>query len=164
MLLRLVATVLLGSACLSANAHDHGHAHQSHAAGAFDIQQVWSRAMPPSAPTGAVYFSLQNPTDEADRLVGVRTERAEKAELHTHLHEGEVMRMQQVEAVDVPASGQVEFKPGGYHVMLFKLSKQLVAGDRFPLTLIFENAGEVTVEVSVEEQAPQGHGAAHMHH
>ena len=164
MLLRLVATALLSSVCLSAIAHGHDHAHRDPEAAVFDIQQVWSRAMPPSAPSGAVYFSLQNPANEADRLIGVRTERAERAELHTHVHEGEIMRMQQVEAVEVPASGEVEFKPGGYHVMLFKLSEPLAAGDRFPLTLIFENAGEVTVEVTVREQAPEGHGESHMHH
>lgn len=164
MLLRLVASVLLGTACLTVSAHDHDHSQQNGEAKAFDIQQAWSRAMPPSAPTGAVYFVLKNPENEADRLIGVRTERAEKAELHTHIHEGEIMRMQQVEAVEVPAAGQVEFKPGGHHVMLFKLSEPLAAGDHFPLTLIFEKAGEVTVDVSVQEQAPQQHGDSHSHH
>lgn len=165
MLLRLVATFLLGTASLTAVANDHTHAH-SHASEAqtMDITQVWSRAMPPSAPTGAVYFNLRNPTGQADRLTGAHTTRAERAELHTHVHEGDMMRMEQVEAVDVPAEGQVEFEPGGHHVMLFKLSEPLAAGDHFPLTLIFEKAGEVTVEVSVQEQPPQGHGDSHMHH
>lgn len=165
MLLRLLATFLLGTASLTAAADDHTHAHaHTSEAKAIEINQVWSRAMPPSAPTGAVYFNLRNPTDQADRLTGVHTTRAERAELHTHVHEGDMMRMEQIEAVDVPAAGQVEFEPGGHHVMLFKLSEPLTAGDHFPLTLIFENAGEVTVEVSVQEQPPQGHGDSHMHH
>ncbi|MFV0455021.1 MAG: copper chaperone PCu(A)C [Pseudomonas sp.] len=165
MLLRLVATFLLGTASLTALANDHTHAH-SHAskAQAFEITQVWSRAMPPSAPTGAVYFSLRNPSGQADRLTGAHTPRAERAELHTHVHKGDMMRMEQVEAVEVPADGQVAFEPGGHHVMLFKLSEPLAAGDHFPLTLVFEQAGEVTVEVSVQEQPPQGHGDSHMHH
>lgn len=165
MLLRLVATFLLGTASLTAAANDHTHAH-SHTGEvkAMNISEVWSRAMPPSASTGAVYFNLRNPTDQPDRLTGVRTQRAERAELHTHVHEGEIMRMQQIEAVEVPAAGQVEFKPGGHHVMLFKPSEPLAAGDHFQLTLIFEKAGEVTVDVSVQEQAPQHHGDSHMHH
>jgi len=165
MLLRLVATFLLATVSLTAAADDHAHAHShTKVAKALEISEVWSRAMPPSAPTGAVYFNLRNSTGQPDRLIGVRTKRAERAELHTHVHDGELMRMQQVEAVDVPTNGQVEFKPGSYHVMLFTLSEPLVAGDRFPLTLIFENAGEVTVDVSVQEQSPQEHGHSHMHH
>src|SRR5690606_17235000 len=107
MLLRLLATCLLGTATLTAVANDHTHAH-SHASEAqtMDITQVWSRAMPPSAPTGAVYFSLHNPTGQADRLTGAHTTRAERAELHTHVHEGDMMRMEQVEAVDVPARSE----------------------------------------------------------
>lgn len=161
MLLRLVTAFVLGTTILPAIANDHAH----HAtAGAPAVTQVWSRAMPPSAPTGAVYFTLRNPGDKADRLIDVRTPRAEKAELHTHVHEGEVMRMQRIDAVDVPAGGEVEFKPGGHHVMLFKLSEPLVAGEQFPLTLIFENAGEVDIEVSIQDQAPESSDSGHMHH
>ncbi len=163
MLLRLVTAFVLGTAILPVMAHDHAHAHQA-MAGAPAVTHAWSRAMPPSAPTGAVYFTLRNPGDKADRLIDVRTPRAEKAELHTHVHEGEVMRMKRVDAVDVPAGGEVEFKPGGHHVMLFKLSEPLVAGEQFPLTLIFENAGEVDIEVSIQDQAPESSDNGHMHH
>lgn len=163
MLLRLVTAFILGTATLPAVAHDHAHSQQA-AAGAPAVMQAWSRAMPPSAPTGAVYFTLRNPGDKADRLIDVRTPRAEKAELHTHVHEGEVMRMKRVDAVDVPAGDAVEFKPGGHHVMLFKLSEPLVAGEQFPLTLIFENAGEVDIEVSIQDQAPESSDNGHMHH
>jgi copper(I)-binding protein len=120
--------------------------------------------MPPSAPTGAVYFTLTNPGEQPDRLIGVKTSRAEKAELHTHVHEGEIMRMQQIESIELPAGGHVEFKPGGSHVMLFKMSKPLVAGERFPLTLIFEHAGEVSVDVAIQEQAPESSEHDHKHH
>lgn len=163
MLLRLVTAFVLGTAALPAMANDHAHTHHA-MTGAPAVTQVWSRAMPPSAPTGAVYFTLRNPGDKPDRLVGVQTPRAEKAELHTHVHKGEVMRMERIDTVDVPAGGEVSFKPGGNHVMLFKLSEPLVAGEQFPLTLIFENAGEVTVEVSIQDQAPESNGNGHMHH
>ncbi|MCQ4310444.1 copper chaperone PCu(A)C [Stutzerimonas sp. VN223-3] len=165
MLLRLVTALALGTATLIAVADDHTHAHhQTAGPTAPAVTQVWSRAMPPSAPTGAVYFTLNNPSDKQDRLVGVQTSRAKKAELHTHVHEGEIMRMQQIDSVEVPAGGHVEFKPGGSHVMLFELSEPLVAGEHFPVTLIFENAGEVTVDVSIQEQAPESNGHAHKHH
>lgn len=163
MLLRLVTTFILGTACLSAIAADQDHTHHQMST-AVAVTQAWSRAMPPTAPTGAVYFVLQNPGDKADRLVGVKTPRASKAELHTHVHEGEMMRMKQIESIEVPAAGQVEFKPGSSHVMLFGLSEPLVAGERFPLTLEFERAGDVTVEVSIQDQAPEASGQQNMHH
>ena len=96
--------------------------------------------------------------------MGVRTPRAKKAELHTHVNEGEMMRMKQIDSIEVPAGGQVEFKPGSNHVMLFELSAPLVAGERFPLTLEFEHAGEVTVDVSIQDQAPEPSGHEHMQH
>lgn len=163
MLLRLLTTLALGTLCLSATAAEHDHSHH-HASNAPVATQVWSRAMPPSAPTGAVYFTLRNSGDQSDRLISVNTPRAKKAELHTHVQQGEMMRMEQIDSVEVPAGGQVEFKPGSNHVMLFELSEPLVAGDRFPLTLMFEHAGEVDVEVSIEEQAPEAGDHSHMHH
>ncbi|MCQ4322649.1 copper chaperone PCu(A)C [Stutzerimonas stutzeri] len=164
MLLRLVTLVALGTACLSATAADQNNADHQMTGAPLEATQVWSRAMPPTAPTGAVYFTLQNPGDSTDRLLGVHTPRAKKAELHTHVHEGEMMRMKQIDSIEVPAGGQVEFKPGSNHVMLFELSAPLVAGERFPLTLEFEHAGEVTIDVSIQDQAPEPSGHEHMQH
>jgi copper(I)-binding protein len=64
--------------------------------------------------------------------------------------EGDVMRMRQVDAIDVPAGQAVELKPGSFHLMLMGLKAPLKAGDRFPLTLKFEKAGEVKVDVAVQ--------------
>jgi copper(I)-binding protein len=121
------------------------------------IDHPWSRAMPPNAPAGAAYFLVENRGNSADRLVAVSTPRAGKSELHNHVHENGLMKMVHVSAVDVAAGAQVEFSPGGYHVMLFQLNQPLQAGDRFPLTLQFEKAGSIEVEVQVQE----GSSAAH---
>lgn len=163
MLLRLLTTFALATLCLSATAAEHDHG-QHEMRSQPSATHVWSRAMPPSAPTGAVYFTLQNPSDQPDRLLGVHTPRAKKAELHTHVHQGEMMRMERIDSVEVPAGGQVKFVPGSNHVMLFELSEPLVAGDRFPLTLEFERAGEVEVEVSIQDQAPDSGAHEHMRH
>ncbi|MCF7202406.1 copper chaperone PCu(A)C [Pseudomonas oligotrophica] len=163
MLLRLLTASALSAVCLFASAADPHHAHDAHAMHAsLVVSQAWSRAMPPSAPNGAVYFQLQNQGSEADRLLSAQTPRAERAELHTHKQVGEVMRMMQVEAVEIPAGGRVEFAPGGYHLMLFGLKQPLKAGERFPVTLTFDKAGEQTVEVSIQDDAPTG--AVHGHH
>jgi copper(I)-binding protein len=96
-------------------------------------------------------------------LVSANSPIAAKAELHTHVMLGEVMKMQQVESVAIPAGGDVKFAPGGNHVMLFGLKKPLVAGEYFPLTLVFEKSGAVDVEVKVEQDAPAP-SAEHMDH
>jgi copper(I)-binding protein len=70
--------------------------------------------------------------------------------LHTTIKEGDVMRMRQVQSIDVPAGGSTELRPGGLHVMLIGLAQPLVQGTKIPLTLSFERAGTVTVEVMVE--------------
>lgn len=149
---KLLLGALLGMSLL-ANAHEYQ-------AGELHIDHPWSREMPPVAPTAAAYFVVHNQGGEADRLLGASTPLAGKAELHEHLHEGGVMKMQQVQDVTIPAGGEVKFEPMGYHVMLFELKQQARDGERFPLTLTFEKAGAVEVEVAVQKEAPQGHDQA----
>lgn len=128
--------------------------------GELQIEHPWSREMPPVAPTAAAYFILHNQGAAADRLLGVASPVAGKAELHQHLHEDGVMKMQQVQDVVVPAAGEARFEPMGYHVMLFNLKRPLKEGERFPLSLTFEKAGTVEVEVLVQKEPP---AEAHQH-
>ncbi|MFI8383944.1 copper chaperone PCu(A)C [Pseudomonas sp. NPDC079086] len=141
----LIAALL--SPSLFANAHEY-------TVGELHIAHPWSREMPPVAPTAAAYFVVHNKGAEADRLLSVSTPHAGKAELHEHMHADGVMKMQQVENVTIPAGGEVKFEPMGYHVMMFNLKQQAKDGERFPLTLTFENAGKVDVEVAVQKDAP----------
>jgi hypothetical protein len=141
----LIAALL--SPSLFANAHEYK-------VGELHIAHPWSREMPPVAPTAAAYFVVHNKGAEADRLLSVSTPHAGKAELHEHMHADGVMKMQQVENVTITAGGEVKFEPMGYHVMMFNLKQQAKDGERFPLTLTFENAGKVDVEVAVQKDAP----------
>ncbi len=150
MLIRLLASSLLVFACSNSVAHEYS-------AGELQIAHPWSRALPPNAVTGAAYFVVHNQGKSEDRLVGAQTPRATKAEIHTMLQLGEVMKMQKLDSVGIPAGGDAKFAPGGNHLMLFGLQKPLVAGERFPLTLEFEKAGKVEVEVVIEASAPDQH-------
>jgi periplasmic copper chaperone A len=142
----LLLAVLLGTSLL-AGAHEYRAAD-------LHIEHPWSREMPPVAPTAAAYFVVHNQGQQADRLLSVQTPAAGKAEMHEHVHADGVMKMQQVKSVEVPAGGEVKFAPMAYHVMLFDLERQMKDGERFPLTLRFEKAGEVEVEVAVQKQPP----------
>jgi hypothetical protein len=125
-------------------------------------EDVWSRpavAMPEGdmeaghgmSGTGAVFMTLVNDGVEADRLVGAQADVAEVVEIHQTTMDGDVMKMQQVAAVEVPGGGQVVLKPGDYHVMLIGLHHDLAEGDRFSVTLTFEKSGDLTVEAQVRQ-------------
>jgi len=150
MLIRLLATSLLALACSSSFAHEYQVAE-------LQIAHPWSRALPPNAAAGAAYFVVHNQGKTEDRLLGAQTPRATKTEIHAMVQLGEVMKMQQLDSVGIPAGGEAKFAPGGNHLMLFGLQKPLVAGERFPLTLEFEKAGKVEVEIVIEANAPEQH-------
>jgi len=115
------------------------------------VEKPWARATPGGASTGAVYMTLDNKSNAADRLVGASTDVAATVQVHEMSMENGTMKMREVAGgLAIPAGGSVVLKPGAYHVMLIGLKKPLKAGNSFPLTLKFEKAGEVAVTVPVE--------------
>lgn len=122
------------------------------------ILDPWARGSAGRTETAAAFLRIRNISDHADRLVAARTGIAEAAELHTHLHEDGVMRMRQVEYIDLPADETIELAPGGDHVMLFQLKTPLQEGQSFPLSLTFEKAGTLEVEVKVYPVGSAGPG------
>lgn len=131
--------------------------------GDLSVSDPWSQELPPNAPTVAAYFVIHNTGDSPDRLLSVQTPVAAQAELHAHVMQGDLMKMQPVPGVDVPAKGELSFAPMAYHVMLLGLKDRslLRDGQHFPLTLNFEKAGPVDVQVSVQKQPP-GPGRSHV--
>jgi copper(I)-binding protein len=119
--------------------------------GDLTVIDVWARPGIADGNTG-VFFVIDNPTDQDDRLISARSDVAQFVELHKTTMEDGVMQMTPQEFVPVPAGEQVVFKPGDLHVMLIKLHDQLNVGDTFHLTLVFENAGEIALTVTVQEQ------------
>jgi copper(I)-binding protein len=138
---------------------------QDYAKGQLSIAQPWSMALPPNAPTIAAYFVISNNGPDADRLQSVDTPIAGAAQLHEHVSQDGLMKMQHVDTVDVPAGGNVTFAPMAYHVMLLDLKDRtrLIDGQTFPLTLHFQKAGDLTVSVVVLKQPPDQAAPAHAH-
>jgi len=130
--------------------------------GTLTIDHPWSRSTPPVAQTGAAYFTVHNGGDEGDRLLSAEADVVDLVQLHTHRMEEGIMRMRQVEVVELPPGEHTVFQPGGLHVMLIGLNAPLAEGGSFPLTLNFEHAGSVTVEVEIQHpsaNAPVGSSA-----
>jgi len=149
---RSLLTAAITLAALPALAHGY-------TAGDVAIGHPWSRAAP-AGRTGAAYMTLRT-TGAADRLLSASSPVAARVELHTHVRDGDVMRMRPVADIPVTPGETVELKPGGLHLMLIDLTAALQPGTRVPLTLHFERAGDVTVELAVERAGAAAPPHAH---
>ncbi len=117
--------------------------------GDITVESIWARATPPGAKTGAVYLTLANKGAADDRLVGAATPIASMAGLHTETMDNGVMKMRPIASVDIGPGGKAELKPSGIHIMLMGLKHPLKRGQHFALTLKFEHAPPLTVQVQI---------------
>jgi len=119
--------------------------------GALEIGQPWARATPPSAPAGGGFLKITNTGSTPDRLVSASSPAAELVQVHEMKMDGNVMRMREVEkGLEIPAGGSVKLAPGGLHLMMMGLKGPLKQGTSVPVTLVFEKAGRIDVELTVE--------------
>ena len=145
--------LLAGAALLLA---PPARAHHDTTVGAITIGHPWARAAGANA-NGAAFMTLRNAGPQPDRLLSATTPIARTVELHTHIRDGEVMRMRPVADIPLPAGQTVHLRPGGLHVMLIGLTEPLRQGATVPLTLRFERAGEVTVQLEIQAAGARGH-------
>ncbi len=103
----------------------------------------------PSAKAGAVYFNIVNHGAAVDRLLGASAGIAEEAMMHRSEMKDGMATMSGVDSLDIAPGAELAFSPGGYHLMLIGLKKPLKEGDHFSLSLRFEHAGDVTIDVPV---------------
>lgn len=121
-------------------------------AGDIMVQDPYARASTAMSGSGAAFMMLMNEGDQDDRLVAASSDVAKRVELHTHKEDANgVMRMLEVkEGFPIPAHGMHALARGGDHVMLMGLTRPLEQGDIVTITLTFEKAGEMTIEVPVD--------------
>lgn len=123
------------------------------------VEGAWGRPLPPGALTGAFYMVIRNTGPQPDRLLGGHSPACGTIEFHESYKTLEgVMGMRPVGSIEVPAGGRVELKVGGLHVMCLDKRGAFTPGARIPLTLRFENSGEMMVQVTIRE-----HDAGHHH-
>jgi len=126
------------------------------------VEQPWARATAPHAATGAAYVTLT--AGVADRLTGASSPVAAQVEVHETVQDKGVMRMRPVVGgLALAAEKTVVLAPGGYHLMLTGLKRQLKPGESFPLTLSFANEPAVTVDVTVATAGAAAAPMGHMH-
>lgn len=131
--------------------------------GAITIRDAWARASMGQAGTSAVYMTLEASGDQSDRLVAAASPLAAGAALHTHIVEGGVAKMRPVAAIEIAPGTPTVLEPGGLHLMLVGLGQKLVEGATLPLTLTFEHAGSVDLQVPIRGMAAgMSHGQHHQ--
>lgn len=136
-------------------------------AGDLRIDHPYATPTRPGLTTGAVYFrGIRNTGQAADRLLSARTPAAARVEIHRMQMDGEVMKMRAVPALELPPGATVPLRHGssdGHHLMLLELKAPLRDGDRFPVQLTFERAGEHEVMVWVQTPRERGGGGLTHH-
>jgi periplasmic copper chaperone A len=151
----VVAALVLGAVWTPAQADTSGHPDQMH------IHDAYARA---TGKTGAIYFTVHNNTATDDRLVSVSTDVAQKAMLHSQTENADgVMEMRDMaDGLPLPAGAMVELVRGGDHIMLMGMAGAMQDGQMITLTLTFEHAAAMVIEVPVDN-ARKPDGAAHDH-
>jgi copper(I)-binding protein len=149
------AFALFAAAALAATAQAAGHRQ-----GGLEVAEAWSR--PAAAGTnGAGFMTVTNHGKAADTLTSVESPAAEKVEMHKTSMAGGIMSMKRLDAGLPLAPGEsVTFAPGGYHLMLIRLTRPLKTGEVVPATLIFASGAKLKVEFPVRAAAEP----ADMHH
>jgi periplasmic copper chaperone A len=117
-----------------------------------DVDGAWARAES-SGQNSAAYMVIHNTGEQADRLIGASAEIADAVEVHesTGGH-GHMMKMREIEHIEIAAGETAALEPGGLHVMFLGLRQDLAPGDEFTLSLTFEQAGTIDILVEVRER------------
>ena len=152
--MKLNGWVIAGAACLTA---------QAGWAANISVTGAWARATMPGQPVGGAYMQIQSDTNA--RLIGVSSPVVPRVEVHEMRMDGDVMRMREVKAIDLPKGKVVSLEPGGFHFMLMNLKKPIATGDVIPFTLLVESGGKrQKIEVKAEARAMERGSMQHQHH
>lgn len=127
---------------------------QSTQVGSLEITHARAAPTPNGVSVSAGYLTIANHGQDVDRLIAASSTRAERVELHSMEMDGAVMRMRQVDAVSIPAGGEISLAPGGDHLMFLGVAEPFAAGETIPVHLVFEHNGATDLLLPVRRAAP----------
>ncbi len=123
------------------------------------VKDAYVRATPPNMPNSAAFMMVMNKSANNLAIVGAKSDVAKKVEIHTHDMVNGMMKMHQVQKVDVKAKSHTMFSPGAFHVMFIGLNKSLKEGDTVDFTLVLSNNKEIKISAPVKKvMAGMNHG------
>lgn len=154
-----VSTIVLACDKQTAPVHMHKTVATSTTAATSSLvaTEAYARAVPPGQTNSAVFMQLQNTDRQAHALVKAASPVAKVVELHNHLNDNGVMKMRQVEQIELPAGKTVALKPGSFHIMLIGLKQPLKVGETVELSLSFEDGTSLQLSAPVQEVAAPMH-------
>jgi periplasmic copper chaperone A len=159
----LPAALLLAAGLAHADSHQHG----GQAAHPVQVHKPFVRLMPPGQPNTAAFMTLENTGRKDLAVVSAESGVSKVVELHTHTMENGVMRMREIERIEVAAGQRTELKPGGLHVMLIGLHAPLQEGQVVEVTLVYDDGSRQLVEAPVRDPGAMmqehSHGHGHGH-
>ena len=160
MLRALVVVATISASVLTAAHGSHTPDHAAAPAGSIKVITPFASATMPGATVGAAYMQVSNTGRSPVVLVSATSPVAARVEFHSMSMEGNIMRMREITGgIPIPPGGSVNFVPGGMHIMLVGLTQRLAPGTFVPLTLTFNGAPQVTLQVPI-----QGPSGGHHHH
>lgn len=139
--MKLISTLLLSTTLLITNIAS---------AAVFNIEGAYVRATPPHSHNSAAFMTIHNSSDISRKLIAATSDIAERVELHNHIMSDGMMKMRQVEAIEVDAHGTAILRPGSFHVMFLGLKSALVEGENVTVKLYFDNGDEVVVDAPIK--------------
>lgn len=119
------------------------------------VNDPYIRAMPPGQKVTGMFLTIDNPTATAHELVKANSDVSETVELHEHKHVDGMMKMAQVPSIRIPANGSAVLEPGGYHIMLIGLQRDLQMGEKVDVSLTYDDGSSTTVQAEVRAINPQ---------
>ncbi len=132
------------------------------------ISGAYIRATPPGAANTAAFMTIRNTDTETVTMTSAESNAARSTELHTVIKAGEVMKMRQVDGIEIPAQGDLELRPGSYHVMFVGLDEAVNEGDDVALTLNFSDGSSQQLTLPAKKviagMQHQQHGKMNMQH
>ena len=156
-----MSSVFVASAFIATTVFANGHEVK---VGNLKIEHPMARATVPAQKMSGGFMKIEN-KGGADKLVAASSSVSKTMELHTMSMEGNVMKMREIKAIEIPANGKVELKSGGLHLMFIDLKEQLKPGSTIKVKLKFEKAGEVEVPFKVMGHPAHGEpGHDHSKH
>ena len=117
--------------------------------GKLEVKDGWVRPAGKGMNT-AFYFKVENNSSKADTLLSVKSSVAKMVQMHETFTKDGMMGMRQVKAIPVNSKSTLEFKPGGYHVMVMNLVKDLMKGGSAEFVLHFKYAGDINIKAPVK--------------
>lgn len=120
--------------------------------GGIEVVDAWARPMAPVVEVGAIYVTVDNESSVADALTGASSTRCGAVQLHDTVLEESVMRMVELDTVDLEPGERLQMEPTGLHVMCLGVEEPFADGEELEVTLHFDRAGDVVSTVVVEER------------